>query len=152
MWTFTREFLKRWTTTWKMWTLTRVFFFLKVDLILKNVDIYACFFLKSGPQPEKCGPLGVFSGKKWTLKYYFFEKVDLNQKNVDSYTWSFNDVDLILKSWQTCQTKISKNTKIYMEILRKTQRLTRRFWRKQRFFMTKIYHLVYPTYIQPPFI
>ena len=53
MYTFKREFLEKWTSTWSMWTIID---FKKVDLNLKNLDLYE-WVLK----------IVDFKLKKWTL-------------------------------------------------------------------------------------
>ena len=71
-----------------MWTFY-AWFLKKVDLNLKNVDLYTFFSEKSRPRPENVD----------LFMHDFLKKVDLNLKNVDLYAWFLKKVDLDLKIW-----------------------------------------------------
>ena len=91
MWNFYTEFSEKigpscwifWknrTSTGKMWTFKRDFL-KKVDFNLKVWIVTHHFRKKSGPLPEKCGPLRMIF---WKKVYLDLKKVYLDPENVDN--------------------------------------------------------------------
>ena len=105
-------FWKKWTSSWKCGPFTEDFL-KKVDLNLKNVDLYAWFSEKSGPRLENVDLLRMIFWKRWTstwrmwtFTHDFLKKVDLDLKMWTFYAWFSEksgpwpeNVDLVLKMW-----------------------------------------------------